>query len=216
MAIGALAALGLLRQAAGHDPWSTLVGWRHWSEASQFAQLAWRGEEIEAEVRTLAAGRYRVVTAGGPVELAVLIRGQTRPAAGGQAEDGSDPARSARFRLDVEGEILEAIVVEGPRQLSVFAGGEAATFTLPDRLHEADEAGAGEDRLTAPMPGLVKVVATAAGAKVAKGEALIVVEAMKMEHTLIAPRDGEVAEVLVKAGEQVEDGALLVRLVESV
>ncbi|MDH3264126.1 MAG: acetyl-CoA carboxylase biotin carboxyl carrier protein subunit, partial [Paracoccaceae bacterium] len=66
----------------------------------------------------------------------------------------------------------------------------------------------------APMPGLVKAVFATAGAEVAAGARLAVLEAMKMEHTLTAPRDGVVAEVLVAPGAQVEAGAALVRLEE--
>ena len=119
------------------------------------------------------------------------------------------PGRIAR-----DGEVLSAIVVDTTRQIGVFAAGEAVTFDVHDSLAENEEAGAGEDRLIAPMPGLAKVVSATAGAKVTRGEPLVVLEAMKMEHTLVAPRDGEIAEVLVAAGEQVQDGTVLVRLVE--
>ena len=64
----------------------------------------------------------------------------------------------------------------------------------------------------APMPGLVKSVDVVAGSKVRQGDALCVLEAMKMEHTLRAARDGVVAEVLVTAGAQIEAGAALIRL----
>ena len=62
------------------------------------------------------------------------------------------------------------------------------------------------------MPGLVKVVSAKAGDEVTRGDPLMVLEAMKMEHTLAAPRDGRVAEVLATAGEQVSEGALLLSL----
>ncbi|MEQ8257172.1 MAG: acetyl-CoA carboxylase biotin carboxyl carrier protein subunit, partial [Roseovarius confluentis] len=65
-----------------------------------------------------------------------------------------------------------------------------------------------------PMPGMVKAVFPEAGREVAKGDRLAVVEAMKMEHSLLAPRDGVVAEVLADAGTQVEAGAALIRLEE--
>ena len=64
----------------------------------------------------------------------------------------------------------------------------------------------------APMPGLIKSVNVAEGDQVAKDADLIVMEAMKMEHTLKAPRDGIVAQVLVRVGDQVTDGALLLAL----
>lgn len=63
------------------------------------------------------------------------------------------------------------------------------------------------------MPGLVRDVLTQPGQSVAKGDKLAVLEAMKMEHALIAARDGIIAEVMVEAGTQVEAGAALIRLV---
>lgn len=66
----------------------------------------------------------------------------------------------------------------------------------------------------APMPGLVKAVFAAPGATVSKGDRLAILEAMKMEHVLLAARDGTVAEVLAREGDQVVAGAALVRLEE--
>jgi 3-methylcrotonyl-CoA carboxylase alpha subunit len=207
-AVAAMAALGLLRKTRGSDPWEMLTGWRAWAEASQFALIDWRGAHEEVEVRTTGLGRYRVVTGKGELDLG--IRGRAGSAGDGYASGGTHSVHV----LEVTGEVVEAIVVEAAGQLGVFIGGEAVAFGLPDRLAESEEAGAGEDRVVAPMPGLVKVVTAKAGAPVAKGDPLIVLEAMKMEHTLSAPREGEIAEVLVKAGEQVQDGTVLVRLVE--
>lgn len=62
------------------------------------------------------------------------------------------------------------------------------------------------------MPGLVKAVHAVPGQSVVRGDRLAVLEAMKMEHSLLAARDGVVAEVLVAAGDQVTAGAALVRL----
>jgi 3-methylcrotonyl-CoA carboxylase alpha subunit len=62
------------------------------------------------------------------------------------------------------------------------------------------------------MPGLVREVLVCAGQPVAMGDRLVILEAMKMEHTLKAGRAGVIAEVLVVAGAQVEAGAPLIRL----
>jgi 3-methylcrotonyl-CoA carboxylase alpha subunit len=70
----------------------------------------------------------------------------------------------------------------------------------------------GGDAVVAPMPGLVRDVAVKAGQAVGEGDRLIVLEAMKMEHVLRAPRSGVVAEVTVASGDQVTAGALMVRL----
>ena len=74
---------------------------------------------------------------------------------------------------------------------------------------DSDESGGG---LTAPMPGSVLATQVAAGAKVEKGDLLVILEAMKMEHRITAPRDGVVESVHVNVGEQVENAQLLVTL----
>ena len=73
---------------------------------------------------------------------------------------------------------------------------------------EAGEEAAGG--LTAPMPGKILAVLTQAGAEVEKGTPLIVMEAMKMEHTIAAPAKGQVKEVLYAVGDQVAEGAALI------
>ena len=69
-----------------------------------------------------------------------------------------------------------------------------------------------EGHLRAPMPGHVLDVRTTPGARVARGTVLVVLEAMKMEHSLVAPWDAIVSEVRVKAGERVDEGTELVLL----
>jgi len=66
--------------------------------------------------------------------------------------------------------------------------------------------------LAAPMPGKVIQVLVQTGAKVTKNAPLVILEAMKMEHTIVAPYDGEVKEIYFRAGEQVSEGAELLRL----
>ena len=63
------------------------------------------------------------------------------------------------------------------------------------------------------MPGLVRLVSVKPGQAVVKGEALAVTEAMKMEHTIRAPRDGTIESVHIEAGQQIQEGAMLVSLV---
>ena len=77
------------------------------------------------------------------------------------------------------------------------------------------DAATGGDALRAPMPGIVKLVRAEAGQSVTKGQPLLVLEAMKMEHTINAPHDGEVAEIVAE-GAQVSDGTVLVRFAEAV
>ena len=112
----------------------------------------------------------------------------------------------------VNGRPSGARIVLTPGRVSIFGPG-AHHFDLIDPLAR-DTAVAGGGLTLSPMPGLVKAVFVAAGQAVKAGDRLAVLEAMKMEHTLTAARDGTVAEVLVAAGAQVEAGAALVRLEE--
>jgi 3-methylcrotonyl-CoA carboxylase alpha subunit len=76
-------------------------------------------------------------------------------------------------------------------------------------MAHAGEAEAAGGRLTAPMPGKVVAVIAAKGQEVKKGDALVIMEAMKMEHTIAAPSDGLVDESCTSVGDQVADGAPL-------
>jgi 3-methylcrotonyl-CoA carboxylase alpha subunit len=90
--------------------------------------------------------------------------------------------------------------------------GYGMRFEVVDPLDRAAGAQGDGNLIEAPMPGLVRVVDARVGQVVAKGDRLAVLEAMKMEHALLAARDGIVAEVLAAEGDQVEAGAALVRL----
>jgi propionyl-CoA carboxylase alpha chain len=85
--------------------------------------------------------------------------------------------------------------------------GSSSYAVVPRFPDPADALAAGS--LVAPMPGSVVRVLVEAGAAVAKGQALVVLEAMKMEHTIAAPADGTVSQVGVAPGQQVDAGAVL-------
>jgi len=97
--------------------------------------------------------------------------------------------------------------------ITIFDG-YGLSFKVVDPLDRAAGAAGDGNLVEAPMPGLVKAVFAEAGAAVKEGDRLAILEAMKMEHSLLAARDGVVAEVLAQAGDQVEAGAALVRLDE--
>ena len=96
-------------------------------------------------------------------------------------------------------------------KISIFAG-HGYHFRVIDLLDRAAAQSGDGNLIAAPMPGLVKSMHVVPGDKVATGDRLAVLEAMKMEHALTAQRDGVVAEVLASAGSQVEAGAALIRL----
>ncbi|MFA8385288.1 MAG: biotin carboxylase N-terminal domain-containing protein [Pelagibaca sp.] len=122
---------------------------------------------------------------------------------------------AARFGANgwrFDGQPARAVHVEG-RSATIF-GDPTLVVTWIDPLDVEAGAGASSDLVEAPMPGLVRQVFVSAGDAVSKGDRLAILEAMKMEHSLLAARDGIVAEVMAEAGSQVEAGAVLIRLEE--
>ena len=194
LALAAIGGLGLLNTPDGSDAWDQLAGWRHWTEAKQYVTLEASEERIELQVNSLGHGAYRVQ--GDDLDISLHL-------AAGAGTSYTVNTGGHRFRADV---------VSGDASIAVFVGGRSYEFDLPDSLAGVDGDQAGGDAIIAPMPGLVKVVSTKPGDTVSKGDALLVLEAMKMEHTLTAPRDGVVAEVLASVDDQVTDGTLLLAL----
>jgi 3-methylcrotonyl-CoA carboxylase alpha subunit len=101
-----------------------------------------------------------------------------------------------------------AVLREGDT-FHVFSNGAHYQLTWNDPMAHAGEAEAEGGRLTAPMPGKVVAVLAVKGQEVKKGAALVIMEAMKMEHTIAAPHDGVVDDILYNIGDQVSDGAPL-------
>ncbi|GHE01404.1 3-methylcrotonyl-CoA carboxylase subunit alpha [Allgaiera indica] len=161
-----------------------------------------------------------------PLERKIGLRRDAEEVSALIAVTGPDAARITLRRNDAVAEVraerrqdgwwLDAAkapaLVMANGAIHVFDAGVTASFAPVDPLARGTEAGGGGDVTLSPMPGLVKAVFVSAGQAVAQGDRLAVLEAMKMEHTLTAGRDGVVAEVLAQAGAQVEAGAALVRL----
>ena len=104
-----------------------------------------------------------------------------------------------------------AFDAEGRLHLDVD-GVQAVVSDLTMQPAQSRESAAGSGRITPPMNGRVVAVLAAAGARVTRGQGLIVLESMKMEHTLAAPCDGVLAELTCAVGEQVAPGKLLARV----
>jgi 3-methylcrotonyl-CoA carboxylase alpha subunit len=96
-------------------------------------------------------------------------------------------------------------------EIIVFCEGQAYEFTIGSRGTGTTH-GLHDGEIEAPMPGKVTAVEVKQGEKVAKGQRLLTLEAMKMEHALTAPFDGTVAELNAKAGVQVKEGQMLVKI----
>jgi 3-methylcrotonyl-CoA carboxylase alpha subunit len=95
--------------------------------------------------------------------------------------------------------------------IAVMEAGDTWTLALHDPFAEAEGRGTASDRIVAPMPGKIVQLLVRPGESVKRGQPLAVLEAMKMEHTLAAPADALVASVDAAAGDQVGEGAVIVR-----
>jgi 3-methylcrotonyl-CoA carboxylase alpha subunit len=114
-------------------------------------------------------------------------------------------------RAWLDDESIAATVVRSGAAIDVFHAGERHSFALHDPWLAEVEAEAHGGGLAAPMPGKVIAVLVDAGAKVERGAPLLIMEAMKMEHTIMAPAAGAVKEILYAVGDQVAEGAELIR-----
>ena len=179
-------------RGAAADPWGSAHGWRLNTTYRRTITL------------NSAASVHDVV-----IEYArdgyVLHDGATSTALAFTAGMGS--SMSIRFGEHT----LTADVVRAGDELHVFHNGRHRVLALADIIAQSAAAEVETGRLTAPMPGKLISIHAARGARVERGTPLLVMEAMKMEHTIVAPSDGVVSEVLYAVGDQVAEGAELVR-----
>ncbi|WP_422084862.1 acetyl/propionyl/methylcrotonyl-CoA carboxylase subunit alpha [Variovorax sp.] len=176
------------------DPFARRDGWRSHGEYRRHFDFEFRGAEQTA-VLTYKRDGGLWLEAGGTEGPLVI----------GQFPSGEFEVEFAGMRqtLDVH---LDGATAH------VFASKGATRITTIDRLAHAGDAQAEGGRLTAPMPGKVVSFAVKAGDKVSRGQPLAVMEAMKMEHTIAAPADGTVEELMFAPGEQVAEGDELLRM----
>ena len=197
-AFAALVALGLFEERVGNDPFDRIGSWALWQVPVHTAELEQDGRRITCSVSRKHGG-WHVEAGGTAADIAVHPLGDDRYEL--RSGEGLETVSLARWSDHGK---------DG--HLAVFAEGVAHEFRIVDPLEAAQEDEHGGDRLIAPMPGLVRVVHAQAGATVARGAPLVVLEAMKMEHALGAPRDGVIAEIAVSPGDQVAEGDLLAML----
>ncbi|MCL4799827.1 MAG: acetyl/propionyl/methylcrotonyl-CoA carboxylase subunit alpha [Burkholderiales bacterium] len=172
-----------------HSPWGECDGWRL-NEDNHHVFVFREGERQAAVTVHYRRGGYEIELPHGRRRL-------------------SGEQSGNRVRAWLDDRSIAARVVRTGRTLDLLLEGERHTLELHDpALHELD-AGAAGGGLAAPMPGKIIAVLVEAGASVDKGTPLLILEAMKMEHTIKAPAAGTVREILYREGEQVAEGAEL-------
>ncbi|MBO6562931.1 MAG: acetyl-CoA carboxylase biotin carboxylase subunit [Nisaea sp.] len=170
------------------SPWAMAHGWRLNDSPLHRIVLLSGGEEFALEYH-LESGGCRFEDGGGPVLVHV------------------DPDEGGDMRVRVDGVPFDGEVRADGESVTVFSGGAAHRYLLKSALASGADAGEDSGHVSAPMPGKLIAVQVAVGAHVAKGDPLMVLEAMKMEHVIRAPDDGVVAALHFAAGDQVEEGA---------
>jgi 3-methylcrotonyl-CoA carboxylase alpha subunit len=194
--IYAAAALSILSGEGadrGASPWAAVDGWRLNLELKR----EFRFSEGATERRfTLLYGRngHSFDLGGGPQAAFVERLGDDR------------------YRIRLGDHCFDATVIRRGLAFTVFARGHTYRLVVADPLAAAETIEVPTGRLTAPMPGRIAQLHVKPGQAVKRGEALLILEAMKMEHSILAPRDGVVEAVGYSVGELVEEGVELLSL----
>jgi 3-methylcrotonyl-CoA carboxylase alpha subunit len=174
------------------SPWGVLDGWRLGGGAQvETLRFIIGGNPRDVEVRH-GSGMWRISQDGRVMDVSA------RPLAGGSLE------------AIVNGRRVTGSVVRKGTSLNVMVKGRNFAVELHDPLVAADTGLSGANELRAPMPGKVTQVLVKAGDRVRKGQPVAVLEAMKMEHTLSAPGDFTVKSAPFNAGDQVQEGTVIV------
>ena len=196
LALAVAAVLAREAELVVSDPWAIPDNWRSGSVSARSFQF-----DDHGQVRTVSLLRRRASLA--------LDLGQGEQAFAWSTADSA-------LRVQVGEARASGTVIAQPGQeqdrLTIFVGTAAHLLILQDPLAVASHVETEGGRLTAPMPGKVIAVSVKEGDVVEQGQPLLVMEAMKMEHTIGAPSAGTVREVFYSVGEQVQEGAQLISL----
>lgn len=176
-----------------HSPWASQWGWRMNQTGFTTITLS-TDDDVQQVTAHYHDNHYQLEISGNTYEIS------------GEMTDENTIIGTINQRR------ISAVIISTDQDINVLYEGKQWQFTVHDpRLEgfDSDSTGGG---LVAPMPGAVVSVMVAVGDTVKSGDALLVVEAMKMEHTIVAPSDGTVEAIFYHVGDQVEDGDELLSL----
>jgi 3-methylcrotonyl-CoA carboxylase alpha subunit len=204
LAAAAAVAQTLLRERAseGVDPFSRRDGFNTHGVVQRRFEFEFGGEHAKALLTYERGGSLHLAVGEGAAQVAGPLVFSALPPGMAQGIELQFAGQRTRAAVHAQGEVDHVFTPLGATQITAI-----------DLLAHAGEAAAEGGRLTAPMPGKVVSFAVKAGDTVTKGQPLAVMEAMKMEHTIAAPADGVVQELLYAPGDQVTEGSELLKLV---
>ncbi len=186
------------REAAGASadrwsPWHSSSGWRLNDDNHHCVHLR-DGEQLHTVTAHYRRDHYRLEINDTGMRAAARIE-----------NDGS-------LRIELDQQRFSATVVRDANRITVLGDGHYHHLLLEDPLSMSMDSDFADDNLCAPMPGTIIAVHVTSGDTVAAGDPLVVLEAMKMEHTIVASTRATIAEVFFAVGEQVDEGAQLITL----
>jgi 3-methylcrotonyl-CoA carboxylase alpha subunit len=200
----------------GRDPFSKRDAWQSHAETSRRFPLEFAGETHTAWLHYGHQGQMHLTwgDASGPGAQGAADAFEFSAVAALAVGQPSSVLNVTWQGQRVTSEVVLQLGKPGqPAELAhVFTQQGATRIRVINPLAHAEGAQDEKGGLTAPMPGKVVSFAVKVGDKVKAGQSLAVMEAMKMEHTITAPKDGEVKELLYAPGDQIAEGAELLKL----
>ena len=201
-------------QTQNHDPFSKTDAWRAYSHYARPFDLVYHDKPLRAVISQINEQAFHLTLNAiakaekqGADVVTRIYQGDVRYL----------PTADDTFTLwlsdgETAGKRQQMQAWRHNEQMHVFSNHASDTITLVDSMAHVGEEAQDDGSLKSPMPGQVVAFRVNVGDEVKKGQALAVIEAMKIEHTINAPADGTVAELLFKAGDLVSDGDELLKL----
>lgn len=200
--VAAIGMLGMLNDYPSSDPWDCLYGWRTWGGANQQTNLTVGEHTYSVDVTSIPAGAALsaacVDVGNGPLVVRVIERQRSGP--------------GSTVRVEINKQTMTVHWHRAGDCITVFLGTGRYTFVTKNTVLRDDQDATGSDQILAPLPGIVTELLVSPGEHVSAKQPLLVLEAMKMNHTLTAPSPASVDSILCAAGDQVPEGRVLLTL----